>query len=293
MARSALDGCSLALVTLLVALLPAVARADGFDPSSQPDGTQPIPYSARPLTLPRLVLSPRVDATLDKLRTDTAKAIFTTQNPKTLNLLIGLGASIGIIDNIEVGAVIAPIQVLPTVAYGDPSLHGTFRFVKGSFELAGYFGTTFLTHDAVSPQVVLPVLDSNAGVVLQPGLLSRIHLGSRAKIDIGATVPIELGNGARDLGLEVPLELAVNLAEWLHVGATSGFGISNVKDPVINSYVPLGLIAGFAFGAEKGPVVDLGAVFRWPKFADPGQSQKFDVDDFQAGVSLAAYVYLL
>jgi hypothetical protein len=235
-----------------------------------------------------------VSGTVDKLSTTTAQAIFgMIPNPKTLNVAVAIGASMGIVENIEVGAVVVPLQVLPDVAYGDPSVHGTFRFVKGAFELAGYINTTFITHTGVAPDVTLPVLNQSAGVLLQPGLVSRIHMGGHGKLDIGATVPIQLGSAVHDIGLNVPVELAFNLAEFFYLGANSGFGITNVKSPGLNSYVPLGLLAGFSIGSSDKPVVDIGGLFRWPQFANPGKSHAIDTTDFQVGLSAAAYIYFM
>jgi hypothetical protein len=281
--RSAL--CTLALLS------PAAARADGYD---APNGSQPIPYAARGLTLPALTLAPQVSGTLDKLSTTTAAATFSqVPNPKTLNVSLAVGASMGIVENIEIGAVALPLQVLPSVSYGDPSVHGTFRFVKGAFELAGYINTIFITHQGAVSDVTLPVLNQSAGVLFNPGLLSRIHLGGRGKLDIGATVPIQLGSAVHDVGLNIPVELAFNLADFFYLGADTGFGIANVKSPGLNSYVPLGLLAGFTISGDDKPVVDLGALFRWPQFANPGKDQTFDTTDFQVGVSASVYIYLM
>jgi hypothetical protein len=287
-ARSSLVGSALVVVAFAVLLDAATARADDMA-----TGTQPVAYSARPLTVPALTLALQASSTVDKLSTTTVQAIYSNPNAKNLNVGVALGASVGIVENIEVGAVVAPLQVLPSFSYGDPSVHGTFRFLKGGFEMAGYVNSTFITHQGVAPQVTLPVLNSGAGVLLQPGLLSRIHMGERAKLDIGATVPIQLGSAAHDIGLDVPVELAFNLIESLHVGASSGFGIADLKAPALNSYVPLGLLAGVSFGSDDKPVVDLGALFQWPQFANPGKSQTIDTGDFQVGLSFAAYVYLM
>jgi hypothetical protein len=296
-ARLALHRTSLALLAVLaplalgaslLCLAPREARAD----DDQANGTQPVAYSARPLTLPALTLAPSATATLDKLSTTTAAKIY-TQNPKSLNVQVALAASIGIIENIEVGAVFAPLQVLPKFAYGDPSVHGTFRFVKGAFELAAFAGATFITHNAPDPELTLPVLGSSAGVLLQPGLLARVHMGGKAKLDVSATVPIQLGSDIHDVGLNIPVELAINLFESFHIGASTGFGIANVKAPALNSYVPLGLIAGLAFGGEKGPVVDVDGLFRFPQFINPGASDKIDAQDFTAGLGVTVYLYFL
>jgi hypothetical protein len=295
-ARSVLVATSLAVAALLhVAGLAGVTGVARADEGESPNGSQPLAYCARPLTLPTFTLAPELDGVLDKLSTKTAAMIY-TQNPQTLNVTGALGASFGIFESIEVGAVVLPLQVLPTVVYGDPSVHVTLRFLKGSFELGGYFNTTFITHNAMDPLVLLPVFNENAGVLLQPGLLARVHGGGKFKLDVGALLPIQLGSGVHDLGLSVPVEVAFNIIDWFHLGASTGFGIVDFKDPSLSSsYIPLGFLAGFAFGRER-PAVDLGLLFRWPQFVKPGASDmigKIDTEDFQVGASLKVYIYLM
>ncbi len=307
MARSVLVKRPLAVLAALIAggLVggPGVARAD----DEVPNGSQPVSYSARPLTLPTLTLSPSVEAVVDKLSTATVANTFKgVPNPKNLNVNLVIGASMGIFENLEIGAVFAPLQVLPKVAYGDPGAHVTFRFVKGGFELAGYFAATAITGTGVDPQLVLPVLNESAGILLQPGILTRIHMGGRAKLDIGATVPIQLGSGVHDLGLNVPVELAFNLLESFHIGANSGVGIQNLDAPALTSYIPLGLNAGVTIGNGEKPFVDIGALFNLPQFVNPGvktattgtatmpaTNSTIDVQDFQAGITVTAFLYFM
>jgi hypothetical protein len=271
-------------------MVSGAARADEYD---IPNGTQPIFYCARPLTLPALTLSPRIDATVDKLSTTTASTIY-KMDPRYLHLNLAASASFGIVDSVEVGAVALPLQALPTVAYGDPSVHGTFRFLKGGFELAAYINTTFITHTGVDPQLLLPVPSSSAGVVLQPGMLMRIHMGKKSKLDLGATLPIQLGSNVHNLGLNIPLEFAFNIFEYLYLGVTSGVGIVDVTKAKLTNYIPLGFIAGGTIPGGDKPVVDIGASFRWPQFVDPGSSgSKLDTSDFQVGLSVAAYIYFM
>jgi hypothetical protein len=289
-ARSVLVAASLMVAASLQA--GGVARADEGDGS---DGSQPLAYSARPLTLPKLTLAPEADGLLDQLSTQTA-SIVDPLNPKSQSLHFtgALGASFGVFESIEVGAVVLPLQVLPTVVYGDPSAHVTFRFLKGGFELAGYFNATFITHNAMDPEVLLPVYNESAGVVLEPGLLARVHGGRHFKLDIGALLPIQLGYKVNDLGLSIPVELAVNPIDWFHLGASTGFGIVDLQhDPSLSgAYVPLGLLAGLAFGHDR-PAVDVDAVFRWPRFLNPGNNAQLDTVDFQVGLSVKVYVYLM
>jgi hypothetical protein len=300
--HSRLLGTSIAVAALL-------AAADAAADLDKPNGSQPVAYVERPLTMPSLSLAPTAQVIVDKLSQQTLMTLagLDIKDAKDLHLTLNVGFRFGIVESIEIGGIVAPVELLPKAAYGNPSLWGKFRFVKGVFELAANFGTTFITHDAKNPQLALPVVGSNAGILLEPGLLSRIHLGSKAKLDIGALVPIELGAGGQDLGLKAPVQIAVNIIESVYVGADSGFGITSItKAPALSSYVPLGLIAGYTLEGAKGPTLDVGALFLWPKFANPGAPDKMqktmgvvtpvgkvDVADWQAGVSVAAYLYFL
>jgi hypothetical protein len=276
--------------------LPVVAAAAIFLAvrSAAAEGTQPVPYVSRPLTLPKLVLVPEVSATVDRV-SDATIAMLGLTTPKNLQVSGAVTVRFGILADIEVGAVVAPIDIVPSVAYGDPSIYGKFRFIRStSFEMAGYIDTTFITHPSQNPDLYLPVLGSKAGVLFAPGLLCRIHASDVAKIDLGGIVPIQLGVGAHDVGLEVPVEVAFSIYEQLSLGARTGFGVVDFGAPKLeNSYLPLGFFAGYTFAADRGPVLDLQGAFSWPRFVTPGAASKLDDADYQIGFSAALYLYLL
>jgi hypothetical protein len=266
-------------------LAPAAAHAS--------DSAQPVAYAGRPLTLPSLTLAPEVSVLVDELSTDTLKTL-NLKNAKNLHLTGNVGVHFGIIDVIEVGGVVAPLNLLPEFAYGNPSVYGTFRLFKGSFEMAAHVNTTFITHMADNPQLLLPVLNSKAGVLLEPGLQMRVHAGEKVKVDLAGYVPIQLGDKANDLGLKVPVEVAFSLSESFFFGLQTGFGVVNFRTPKLeDSYVPLGVLGGYTVSGQSGPMVDIGLHFIWPKFINPGQERKIDYADFQIGVSGIAYIYFI
>jgi hypothetical protein len=257
------------------------------------EGTQPVPYVRRPLTLPKFVLVPEVSVTVDQVSDATIAALGLT-TMKNLQLSGDVAVRFGITEDIEVGAVVAPIDILPSVAYGDPSVYGKFRFIRSDFEMAGYINTTFVTRPSQNPDLYLPVLGSKAGVLFEPGLLCRVHAGDIARIDFGGVVPIQLGVGAHDVGIKVPVEVAFSIYEQLFLGARTGFGVVDFANPSLeSSYVPLGAFAGYAFAADRGPVLDLQGAFTWPRFVTPGAASKLDYADYRIGFSASLYLYLL
>jgi hypothetical protein len=205
-----------------------------------------------------------------------------------------LAVRFGVLSDIEVGAIVAPIDVSPTVAYGDPRVYGTFRFIRSTFEMAATIDTTFITHASQNPSLYLPVLGSKAGVVFTPGLYTRVHGSDLVKVDVGGLVLFQLGDGARDIGLRVPIEVAFNVHEQVFLGARTGFGVVDFSAPELQtSYLPLGAFVGYSVSSDGGPVLDLQGAFTWPKLVTPGAASKLDYADYQVGFSLAVYLYLL
>src|SRR5512144_1204211 len=77
-------------------------------------GSQPVAYTMRPLTLPSLSLAPSIGLTLDELSTKTINMLPGTvmKNPKNLHLSGGIGVRFGIVDAVEVGGGFGTVQIL-------------------------------------------------------------------------------------------------------------------------------------------------------------------------------------
>lgn len=128
----------------------------------------PLPFAQRPLTLPRMTLAPEVSF-------DVAHVAFGGLG-SAIGVGMEIGARFGILDDLEVGAVVLPLEFSPDFAYGNPRLEATFRFLKGTVEMGARLRTIFGLHSG------------NTGVILEPGLPILIHIGEAARIDTGVFV---------------------------------------------------------------------------------------------------------
>ena len=58
-------------------------------------------------------------------------------------------------------------------------------------------------------------------------------------------------------------------------------------------YIPLGFVAGYAIGNEKGPFIDIDPYFRFPYFVVPASSHDKIVSGlWQTGLTATVYLYL-
>jgi hypothetical protein len=243
----------------------------------------PLPFAERPLTLPKMTLAPEVGFDV----THVSIGGFGSATGVGMEI----GAHFGILDDLEVGAVVLPLEFSPDFAYGNPRLEATFRFLKGTVEMGARLRTTFGVHSG------------NTGVVLEPGLPILVHVGQSARIDTGVFVPMGFGTSPGDLpaqsnttiGLNIPFQFIYDIIPELHVGANTGLGIYDFGHAGDTMFIPLGVVAGYAIGNEKGPLVDIDPYFRFPYFAIPGAGQgqdKIFPGIWQTGIAATVYLYL-
>ncbi len=250
------------------------ARGDDDNPD-----VYPLPYGARPLTLHARSLSPFVAVDVTRFVADP-RAV---QRDLTTSLTVQSGAKFGITNDLEVDAALAQIQVLPALAYGNPTLGATFRFVGTVIELGVRAGLTFLTASAT------------AGIIAEPSVPVLIHFGKSARLDFSAGLPVTLQRGVKPtVGLDLPVAFALNPIENLHLGARTSVYILDFRDPGESVTLPLGLFAGLSFGTDS-PLVEIAPFFTWPKFAQPGASnpgtQKLNTDLYTAGLSVRGFLF--
>lgn len=259
-------GVALALVSL-------PARGD-----DDPD-VYPLPYGARPLTLHARSLSPFVAVDVTRFVADPGAV----QRDLTTSLTVQSGAKFGITNDLEVDAALVQIQVVPALAYGNPTLGATFRFVGTVIELGVRAGLTFLTASAT------------AGIIAEPSLPILIHFGKSARLDFSAGLPVTVQRGVKPtIGLDLPVAFALNPIENLHLGARTSVYIIDFQDPGESVTLPLGLFAGLSFGTDS-PLLEIAPFFTWPKFAQPGASnpgtQKLNTDLYTAGLSVRGFLF--
>jgi hypothetical protein len=268
----------------LVAGAAGTARAEG-EGGEKGGEKMPLPLAERPLTLPKMTLAPVVGFAVAHRVVDGAN----------LATAVGLeiGAHFGILDDLEVGATVLPLALAPDFAYENPQIEGTFRFVKGKVELGARLRASFVTQKGAG------------GVAVEAGVPVLVHLGEAARIDTGLFVPMGFGTGpafggeyiggTTAIGLRIPFQFIYDVIPALHVGAQTGVVIADFNDAAKLTYIPLGFVAGYAIGNEKGPLVDIDPFFNFPYFASPGvpaPADKINAGYFQVGLEATVFLYL-
>ena len=264
---------SLCLGTAL-ASIAHVARADDDDQEDYP-----LQYAQRPMTLHAQSLVPYVSADVTRFVANPTAA----QRDLATNLTLQGGAKFGITRSLEVEAALAQIQILPKLAYGNPTLGATFRFVNTAVEIG------------VRGKITIVTASATAGMVGELSVPFQIHIGKSARLDFAAGLPVTIAKGTPTVvGLNLPVAFALNLVDTLHAGAQTSVYIADFKDPGKSITVPLGFFAGFSIGTEH-PIVEIAPFFNWPKFAQPGAtdlgSQKLNIDVYTAGLAVRGYIF--
>jgi hypothetical protein len=271
----------------VAAALALTARVAGAQPAPE-ESEYPLSFVERPLTLSHLTLAPELE--FEVARDPDGLGV----TPVGLNV----GATFGITRNWEVGAFVLPLEFTPSVTYGSTyvpesnlQVFSTFRFLHaGVFEMGARLRAYFIT-------------TTGAGVEIVPSVPMIIHLGKFGRIDAEVAVPIvgrgSVGGGS-SAGLSVPISVAFDIIEPLHVGVSTGVQILNFSDASDTFFIPLGFFAGYAIG-NKRPLLDIDVSFQWTEFiaplvatnADPAASgpSTFNGGSFTAGISAKGYFY--
>lgn len=266
-------------------LLTAASAAGAEEPASgEEKPKQPLAVAERRLTLPALTLSPEITVDVSHL---SGEGI----GEGEIEIGAAVGVRFGILDDLEIGATVAPFVITPAFAYNNPRLWGTYRFLEGQVEVGGTLSVGVISYAA--PLTLPPLPQQATGVLLQPGIPARIHIGESARLDLGVYVPIELG-GLGALGFKIPVEFVYDFVKSFHVAVNTGFVISNLNDAVNHMIVPAGLSAGVAIAGKKGPVLDIDPFFRLPVLLTPAlePGKQLNVYAFVTGLEASFFLYL-
>ena len=258
--------------------------------ASAGESEYPLSYVERPLTLPRFVLAPELNLTIERGLSESCVG-FTQGSPICVN--VEAGAAFGITKDLEVGATVLSFRSQPGLGFGysEPQIRGTYRFLSGQFELGVQLRATFF-------------VNYGAGVFLQPSVPMLLHLGKVARLDLNPGLDFALrggclgngcaGTGGNAIGFELPVRFDIDIIEPLHVGANTGIFINDFGHAKESAAIPLGVFAGYAIGGKK-PIVDIDPYFQWRTFVTPGggiNGDKINPGNFQVGVEARLYLYL-
>jgi len=169
------------------------------------------------------------------------------------------GASVGMFDDFEAGALFMPLQLGPKFHYDPVLIFFTqqFRFKHADLAIRASFQTP-----------------GDTGWGLNPGAMLSLP-GARLAARVGVFVPMEVGTLRQKLdpivGLNAPLRVTWNLVPTLFLLADSGVAYDHLAQKgQLN--VPLGFGAGYSLLAGS-KVIDITASFNWDHWLVPAPEQ--------------------
>jgi hypothetical protein len=287
---------------------PAAAPARPNVAAGEPAAMRlPLAAAQRPLTLPRLILSPRLDFDV-------------THNVGGVSGYLDGAMAFGLTDDFEMNVLFVPLRLWAPnsgVQYGEvgriegPSLGALYRFVRGRFELGLGVDARAFTIPNVS------------GFSVAPTLPLRFHATDKLRLDLTLTVEfvhetvtttnvvpgpaaitvtpgsVVLGTGVTAGSIEqnpvrlfVPLGLVYNLEDSVHVGANTGLTIYDLSDSSNTMGIPLGVSGGYAIAGPSGPVLDINPFFNFPYLLMPGRKSIDNAQQWVVGLNLIGHIYL-
>jgi hypothetical protein len=186
------------------------------------------------------------------------------------------GAGYGITDDLEAGATVLPLVLSPDFAYGNPTVYGRFRFLRGDFEMGGELSA------------VIPVRGSFG---LNVGLPMLLHIGEVGRLDTGVALGLVFGD---PLGktLAVPVAYSHNINPNIFFGARTGFVVPEFKFDALT--VPLGVFGGYTLAGAGGntPALDAFLGFDFPAFLTPGGASAVNANIFTISAGIRYFLAL-
>lgn len=234
------------------------------DPMAGGSGKYPVKYAARPLTLTKMTAVPQLDIKISRL---------------SLGILGGsttfgfqIGGQFGITEDLQVNALLIPLNLSPSAGFGDMRLGGRFRFIKGNFQLGADL------------QLNIPT-NTSFGII--PSLVGQLNSGN-FRLDVGAGVALVFTD---PLGkeLQVPVAASLNFGDAFYAQVITGIYLPNFDF----LRLPLGFGAGYTIAKGGQPMLDLGATFTFDNYLLAGAGgDALNFDSFTALITGKFYLFL-
>jgi hypothetical protein len=233
----------------------------------------PIPFVAQPLTLPAMIL--RLTGEWTYTHSSVRVGAGTTDDS---SIGAAVDAAFGITNDLEVDALVLPLVLAPDLAYGDPFLVGTYRFLRGNYEAGGRLGIHVPTK-------------SGENATLVAGLPFLFRFGTAVRLDTGIELDLTFASELL-AALAIPLTASVDLSDQLDVQLITGW-ITGAKLDFNAAVVPLGVAANYTVEGRFGPMFALGPFFRFPALFVPGSAgDKLSTSVWEVGAAVRIFVYL-
>ncbi len=184
---------------------------------------------------------------------------------------LNLGAAYGVNNDLSIGAIVAPLALSPEFAYGNPTLFGKYRFLHGSFEMAGALGITIPVEGDFAMSVGVPM--RNRGML---------------RFDVTPTVNLIFGEELIT-SVGAPINAFYNVAPDIFVGLVTGVMFTNEFK---NIGIPLGLGAGYTLQAPEGPMLDITATFKVPGLVIADETSFVFDSGWSVGLGASYHLYL-
>lgn len=215
-------------------------------------------YISRPLVLPKGVLridgGPRRPYDGGQVMPGGQLQVFVNDGQDVA--LLSPGASYGVIDNLELGAV-WPLVLSPDLDLLDLSLYGKYQLQRGQIEVAAY------------GEIRIPVQND---LELAGGVPVYLHLAQNLRLETGGFLRIVFGDDTNFV-VDVPASLPIQVSPQVFVGPEVGIHIVDFK----NVALPLGVIAGYTLGSGIASIGDLFGRLTLVDVAHGADSVRFDI----------------
>lgn len=251
--------------------------------------TYPIPYSQRPLNLPRL--NARAGGGLRVYHYPDAISAVTNQDT---SISLSLGGSFAVTDWLEFGVLderigmrhpviaggeipqgLITLALTPDREYGDIPVHARVRVVADpSFDVS------------IDVGVVIPV---TGDLALFGATVVRGRLSERFTIDSGLEVALRFDSeNDAHLDLFLPFSALVQLHPAVFLAARTGVRWVDFDDLAF----PLGFEFGYTIANDVRPLMDVTLGFGFPALVTPNNADKAQEDVWQVTISGYAYFAL-
>ncbi|MFO0728443.1 MAG: hypothetical protein U1E65_32000 [Myxococcota bacterium] len=191
---------------------------------------------------------------------------------------LDLGATFGIIDDLEVRAVVLPLTLSPSAGYGNLTLEGTYRFMKGETELGARF-TAFIP------------TASGAKFAFRAGVPLDLHISKQLRIESGAFFAPIFTDGDLTWGIEVPIAAAYNFTPNIFAQLELLPGIKSLGGKV---YFAMGytIRAGYTIASGANPMLDIDAFFKVNDFIQTLGGDAVGFNNWVIGFGAKFYLFL-